>query len=120
MPFKRRATRSIACCFVVLAAVSSLDAAETMAGPTQTLCAEVFASPYDKLTAVQAWVVGYVSGVNEVSKADFLKGINGESIIATEFRGICAAQPEMTVLEAARNVVFRFRMQNRSPNQGSN
>jgi hypothetical protein len=51
-----------------------LHGAETIAGPTQTLCAEVVANPIDKLTAVLAWVVGYVSGVNNLSKADFLKG----------------------------------------------
>jgi hypothetical protein len=87
----------------------SLKAAETMLRPTFHICRDVTAST-ENAGLTLMWVVGYVSGINNLSKVDFLRGRSMEAII-DHFRDVCIASPAKTVLDASRDVVGRLRIE---------
>jgi hypothetical protein len=109
-------------CVAVAAFVSAMSpiayAAETI-GPANMLCREVNAGPGEKTAAIVMWAVGYITGENNLSSADFLKGREMEGIIES-FRDVCLDRPDKTVLVAARDVVARLRFETALRLQNSN
>ena len=87
---------------------SSTQSAETIVGPIAHICRDVTAD-MERASLTLMWVTGYVSGVNNLTKVDFLKNKDIGNII-DRFRDVCLESPHKTVLEAARTVVARFRM----------
>jgi hypothetical protein len=73
-------------------------------------CSEVAAGPTEKTAAVLMWAVGYISGVNNLTSVDFLKGRDMEGVI-NRFRDVCTDRPDKTVLIAAREVVALLRVE---------
>ena len=56
------------------------------------------------------WVVGYISGVNNLNKADFLQGRDMEGILH-RLSDVCADRPDKTVLMAARDIIASLRFE---------
>jgi hypothetical protein len=97
----------------ILAGCSFARAGETIIGPTTKLCREVtteLSEDTAKGSLSIMWVVGYVSGVNSLTPADFLKGRDIGAII-DRFRDVCVDSPNKTVLVAARDVAARLRFE---------
>jgi hypothetical protein len=80
----------------------------TIIGPTSHICREVMADKAG-LTLSLMWVAGYVSGVNNLTKVDFLKGKDFQAV-ADRFRQVCLESPDKNMLEVARSVVAQLRM----------
>lgn len=97
---------SIAALLLVITAPAS--AADTMIGPVDHLCKDVTASQ-NRAGLTLMWATGYISGVNNLSKVDFLRNKGIEQVLE-EFEKVCLASPQKTVLEAARDVVAQFRI----------
>ena len=84
--------------------------AGTAIGPITKLCREVSSEPPEKMGLSIMWAMGFVSGVNAVNRADFLKGHDMSGLI-DRFRDTCLDSPDKTVLEVARDMVARLRLE---------
>jgi|SRR5665213_1589312 len=94
---------------LTFATIGNASAADTMIGPITHICRDVTKTPENAHLTLM-WVVGYVSGVNNLSKVDFLKGREMDAII-DHFRDVCGENPDWNVLDAARRVVARLRIE---------
>ena len=100
----------VAVAALVVATSPAAYAAETIVGPTNMLCRETNAGPAEKTAAIAMWAIGYISGVNNLTPIDFLKGRDMEGIIE-RFRDVCLDRPDKTVLMATRDVIARLRVE---------
>lgn len=94
---------------LTMASTGVASAADTMIGPITHICRDVTQTPENAHLTLM-WVVGYVSGVNNLSKVDFLKGRAMDAII-DHFRDVCMEYPDWNVIDAARRVVARLRIE---------
>ena len=94
------------------------QSAETIIGPISHICRDVTADK-ERASLTLMWVTGYVSGINNLQKADMLKGLDIAAII-DKFSDVCLEKPNLTVLEAARSTVARLRIDYAKRNQNSN
>jgi hypothetical protein len=88
----------------------SARAGDTAIGPVTKLCREVSSEPVEKMSLSVMWAIGFVSGVNAVNRADFLKGRDMSGLV-DRFRDICLDRPDKTVLQVARDMVVRLRIE---------
>lgn len=101
--------RAIAFALIALLLATQARSAETMLGPTFHVCRDVTRN-MEGASLTLMWVVGYVSGLNNLSQVDFLRGRSMEAII-DHFRDTCLSDPSKTVLEASREVVAKLRIE---------
>jgi len=100
-------TRSAAAFLILILHSVQAMSAETMMGPIDHICVDITQSE-ERTHLTLMWVVGYISGINNLQKPDMLKDVSMDRVIDM-FRDACLEKPTQTVLEAARSTVARLR-----------